>query len=112
MTIFQKIINKEIPAKIVHEDEYCIAFHDVNPQASTHILIIPKKEIPTMNDVKPEDQMVLGHLLLTAPKIAAAEGLAEKGYRLVINTNRDAGQTVFHIHMHIIGGRLMAWPPG
>jgi histidine triad (HIT) family protein len=112
MTIFQKIIKKEIPAKIVHEDEHCIAFRDVNPQAPTHILIIPKKEIPTMNDVKPEDQMVLGHLLLTAPKIAKAEGLAEKGYRLVINTNADAGQTVFHIHMHIIGGRLMGWPPG
>lgn len=112
MTIFQKIIDKQIPARIVHEDELCLAFRDVNPQAPTHILIIPKKEIPTMNDVKPEDQMLLGHLLLTAPKIAKAEGLDEKGYRLVINTNRDAGQTVFHIHMHIIGGRAMGWPPG
>jgi histidine triad (HIT) family protein len=112
MTIFNKIIAKEIPAKIVYEDEQCLAFRDVNPQAPTHILLIPKKEIPTMNDVKPEDQMLLGHLLLTAPKIAKAEGLDEKGYRLVINTNGDAGQTVFHIHMHIIGGRHMGWPPG
>lgn len=112
MTIFTKIINREIPAAIVYEDEHCLAFRDVNPQAATHVLLIPKKEIPTMNDVKPADQMVLGHLLLTAPKIAAQEGIAADGYRLVINTNADAGQTVFHIHIHIIGGRPLSWPPG
>jgi histidine triad (HIT) family protein len=112
MTIFNKIINKEIPAKIVFEDEHCIAFRDTNPQAPTHVLLIPKTEIPTMNDVKPEHQMLLGHLMLVAPKIAKAEGLDKRGYRLVINTNSDAGQTVFHIHMHIIGGRNMGWPPG
>lgn len=112
MTIFTKIINREIPAKIVYEDEFCLAFQDVNPQASTHVLLIPKKEIPTMNAVTPADQMLLGHLLLTAPKIAAQEGIAESGYRLVINTNAAAGQTVFHIHIHIIGGRSMDWPPG
>ncbi len=112
MTIFTKIINREIPAKIVYEDEHCLAFRDINPQAPTHVLLIPKREIATMNDVRPADQMLLGHLLLTAPKIAAQEGIAEDGYRLVVNTNGNAGQTVFHIHMHIIGGRDLGWPPG
>jgi histidine triad (HIT) family protein len=112
MTIFSKIIRKEIPAKIVYEDEHCLAFQDIHPQAPTHIVLIPKKEIPTMNDVRAEHQSVLGHLLLTAPKIAAQEGIAENGYRLVINTNAYAGQTVSHIHMHILGGRPMTWPPG
>lgn len=112
MTIFTKIMNKEIPAKIVHEDEHCIAFRDINPQAPTHILVIPRKEIPTMNDIKSEDKEILGHLLLTASQLAKKEGLAENGYRLVFNTNADAGQTVFHIHLHLIGGRPMEWPPG
>lgn len=112
MTLFTKIINKEIPAKIVYEDEHCLAFRDINPQAPTHILLIPKIEIPTMNDVKAEHQMLLGHLMLKAPEIARSEGLGERGYRLVLNTNADAGQTVFHIHMHIIGGRALSWPPG
>ncbi len=112
MTIFTKIINKEVPAEIVYEDEHCLAFRDINPQAPTHVLLIPKKEIPTMNDATPADRTILGHLLLTAPKIAAQEGIAEDGYRLVLNTNASAGQTVFHIHMHIIGGRPLGWPPG
>lgn len=112
MTLFTKIINKEIPAKIVFEDEHCLAFRDINPQAPTHLLLIPKIEIPTMNDVRPEHQMLLGHMLLKVPEIAKSEGLTERGYRLVVNTNSDAGQTVFHIHMHIIGGRELGWPPG
>jgi histidine triad (HIT) family protein len=112
MTIFTKIIEREIPANIVYEDDSCIAFRDINPQAPVHIVLIPKKEIPTMNDVRPEDQTLLGHLLLKAPQIAAQEGLKQDGYRIVINTNANAGQTVFHIHLHILGGRPMHWPPG
>lgn len=112
MTIFTKIINREIPASIVYEDDKCLAFRDINPQAPTHILLIPKREIPTMNDVTPEDQEILGYLMLKAPEIAKQEGIAERGYRLVVNTNAHAGQTVSHIHVHILGGRAMHWPPG
>jgi histidine triad (HIT) family protein len=112
MTIFTKIMNREIPANIVYEDEKCLAFRDINPQAPVHILLIPKIEIPTMNDVTASDQDVLGHLLVIAPQIAKKAGIAEKGYRLVVNTNPHAGQTVSHIHIHIIGGRPMNWPPG
>lgn len=112
MTIFTKIINHEIPASIVYEDERALAFRDVNPQAPVHILLIPKKEIPTMNDVTGDDASLLGHLMTLVPKIAAQEGIAEKGYRTVINTNAQAGQTVHHIHIHIIGGRALSWPPG
>jgi histidine triad (HIT) family protein len=111
-TIFTKIMNKEIPANVVYEDEHCFAFRDINPQAPVHILLIPRKEIPTMNDVTPEDAKILGHLMVKAPEIAKKEGIAEKGYRLVFNTNAHAGQTVSHIHLHIIGGRAMSWPPG
>lgn len=112
MTIFTKIINREIPAKIVYEDDLCLAFRDVNPQAPTHILLIPKKEIATMNDLAQSDQALLGHLMLKSAEIAKQEGISEKGYRLVVNTNAYAGQTVSHIHIHIIGGRPMSWPPG
>lgn len=112
MTIFTKIINKEIPAQIVYEDEKCLAFRDINPQAPVHVLLIPKREIPTMNDVKSEDTELLGYLFTKAPEIAKKLGIAEKGYRLVINTNEHAGQTVSHIHIHIIGGRELHWPPG
>jgi histidine triad (HIT) family protein len=112
MTIFTKIMNREIPATFVYEDENCFAIRDVNPQAPTHILVIPRKEIPTMNDLKAEDQMLIGHLMLKAAEIAKKEGLADKGYRLVFNTNAHAGQTVPHIHLHILGGRPMSWPPG
>ena len=112
MTLFTKIINREIPAKIVYEDDRCLAFRDVNPQAPVHVLLIPKKEIPTMNDVTLEDASLMGHLMTMVPKIAAQEGIAERGYRTVINTNAHAGQTVSHIHIHIIGGRALTWPPG
>lgn len=112
MTIFTKIINKEIPAKIVHEDELCLAFHDIQPQAPVHILLIPKKPIRSMAEVAPSDAATLGHMMVTASKIARDLGLAEKGYRLVANTNDDGGQSVHHLHFHILGGRAMQWPPG
>lgn len=113
MTIFKKIIDKEIPADIVHEDEYCLAFRDIAPQAPTHILLIPKKEIRSMNDIdKSQDIEVLGHLMVTAHQIAKDQELGEEGYRLVINTNENGGQTVYHLHIHILGGRALSWPPG
>ncbi len=113
MTIFKKIIDKEIPADIVFEDDLCLAFRDVSPQAPTHILLIPKKEIRSMNDIDPaSDKEVLGHLMVQAHEIAKSEGLGEDGYRLVINTNKNGGQSVYHLHIHIMGGRALAWPPG
>ncbi len=112
MTIFTKIINGEIPGKIVYQDDLCAAIQDINPQAPVHLLLVPKKEIPSMNDVKVEDRDLLGHLLLKVPEIAKQLGVAESGYRLVVNTNADAGQTVPHIHIHILGGRVLQWPPG
>ena len=111
-TIFSKIINKDIPATIVYEDDDVIAFKDINPAAPIHLLIIPKIEIPTLNDVKDEHQMLLGKLMLVAKKIAQEQNLSKNGYRLVINCNDDGGQTVYHLHMHIIGGRKLSWPPG
>lgn len=111
-TIFGKIIAKEIPAKIVHEDEHCLAFHDVQPQAPVHVLLIPKKAIRSMAEVTAEDAAVLGHIMVTASKIANDLGLSEKGYRIVANTNGDGGQSVYHLHFHILGGRPMSWPPG
>ena len=110
MTIFKKIIDKKIPSKILYEDELSIAFEDVSPQAPKHILLIPKKEISSMNEVKEEDQNLLGHLMLKASHIAKKEEL--ESYRLVINTQAEAGQTVYHLHIHILGGRTMNWPPG
>ncbi|MBY0315610.1 MAG: histidine triad nucleotide-binding protein [Bdellovibrionales bacterium] len=112
MTIFKKIIDKEIPATTVYEDDKCMAFRDVQPQAPTHILIIPKKEIVSMANLTSEDKELMGHMLVTASQIAKKEGIAENGYRLVINTNRDGGQSVYHLHMHILGGRQLSWPPG
>ncbi|MCB9073427.1 MAG: histidine triad nucleotide-binding protein [Bdellovibrionaceae bacterium] len=113
MTIFSKIINKEIPATIVYEDDLCLAFKDVNPQAPTHVLLIPKKEIESMAKVQsPEDEKLLGHMMVKASRIADQLGLAKDGYRLVINTNDHGGQTVYHLHIHILGGRQMSWPPG
>ena len=109
--IFLKIINKQIPAKIVHEDDLCVAFHDVNPQAPVHVLIVPRKEIRTLDDIKPQDRDLLGHLLLVAVQLAQKLGLAD-GYRLVVNCKERAGQTVPHLHMHLLGGRDMKWPPG
>ncbi|AYY80208.1 MULTISPECIES: purine nucleoside phosphoramidase [Proteus] len=104
-TIFSKIIRGEIPANIVFQDETVTAFRDISPQAPTHILIIPNKLIPTVNDVTVEDEQVLGHLFVVAAKIAQQEGIAEDGYRLVMNCNKHGGQEVFHIHMHLLGGR-------
>lgn len=112
MTIFTKIINKEIPATIVYEDDLCLAFKDIQPQAPVHVLLIPKTFIESMAQVKPEDAQILGHLMVKASQIAKDLGLSEDGYRLVVNTNGHGGQTVYHLHIHIIGGRAMVWPPG
>ncbi len=111
-TIFQKIIDREIPAKLAHEDEHCIAIHDINPQAPVHVLIIPKKLIPRVGEASVADQPVLGHLLLTAAALAKKLGVAESGYRIVINNGRDGGETVPHLHVHLLGQRPLAWPPG
>ncbi|HKI69119.1 MAG TPA: histidine triad nucleotide-binding protein [Verrucomicrobiae bacterium] len=111
-TLFEKIVAREIPAKIVFEDDLVLAFHDINPQAPTHVLIIPKKPIPRMAEATPEDHQVLGHLLLKAAEVAEKLGLNEGGYRLVFNNGPDAGEAVPHLHCHIIGGRKMNWPPG
>jgi histidine triad (HIT) family protein len=108
--LFCRIVRKEIPAAIVAENGHCVAFRDINPQAPTHVLVIPRQHVASLNDVK--DATLLGQMQLLAAQIAKAEGLSERGYRTVINTNADAGQTVFHIHLHLIGGRPMQWPPG
>lgn len=110
-TIFSKIIRKEIPANIVYEDELTLAFKDVNPQAPVHILVIPKKAIPQIELATEEDQQILGYLLLTAAKVAAQQGL-NNGYRLVINNGVEGGQSVYHLHVHLLGGRQMTWPAG
>ena len=110
-TIFSKIIRKEIPADIVYEDDLTIAFRDVAPQAPVHILVIPKKPIPQLAAAESEDHALMGHLLLTAKRVAQEVGL-DNGYRLVINNGADGGQTVDHLHLHILGGRPMKWPPG
>ncbi len=106
-TVFSKIIAGEIPADIVYEDDYVLAFRDIAPQAPVHVLIIPKREIPTANDVTEEDVTALGHLFLAASKIAQAENIAEDGYRLIVNCNEHGGQEVFHLHMHLMGGRSL-----
>jgi histidine triad (HIT) family protein len=110
-TIFTKIIAKEIPADILHEDDVCLAFRDIKPQAPTHFLVIPKKEIVSLAELSDQDQSILGHCLMVASKIAAAEGL-DGGYRVVVNTRDDGGQEVPHLHFHVLGGRRMTWPPG
>jgi histidine triad (HIT) family protein len=110
-TIFEKIISGEIPAKKAYEDDLCIAIHDVAPQAPVHLLIIPKKVIPRVGDANLEDQAILGHLLLTAGKVAKQENL-EQGFRIVINHGTNGGETVPHLHVHLLGGRQMKWPPG
>jgi len=112
MTLFEKIIAREIPADIVYEDDLVLAFNDINPQAPMHVLVIPKKPIPRIAEAEPEDHQVLGHLLLKAREIAADLGLHENGFRLVINNGKDGGESVPHLHLHILGGRSMAWPPG
>jgi histidine triad (HIT) family protein len=111
-TIFKRIIDKEISASIVYEDDDVMAFDDVNPQAPLHILIIPKKEIPTINDLTEADDELVGKIIRIASKIASDKGISKEGYRLVINCNQRAGQTVFHLHCHLLGGRDLLWPPG
>ena len=110
--IFCKIAAKEIPSRVVHEDEDTVAFEDLNPQAPTHLLVIPRRHIATLNDLAPGDDAVLGKLQRVAALLAARRGLAERGFRTVMNCNREAGQTVFHLHLHLLGGRAMTWPPG
>lgn len=112
MTIFKKIIDREIPAEIVFEDDLCLAFRDISPQAPSHILLVPKKKIASLATADTADHSLLGHLLLKAAEIAQQEGLVENGYRVVINTGDDGGQSVDHLHFHILGGRHMGWPPG
>lgn len=109
-TIFSKIINQEIPCEKVYEDSLCLAFRDIQPQAPIHILVIPKKPIPSLREAKEDDSALLGHLLLMSAQIAKKQGL--ENWRTVINTGQDAGQTVFHLHIHILGGRDLSWPPG
>ena len=110
--LFCKIVAGEIPADIIFESETVVAFRDISPKAPTHVLIIPKRHIATINDLGEADKDVVGELFLVAARIAADEGIADEGYRAVINCNAAAGQTVFHIHLHLLGGRPMAWPPG
>ena len=110
--LFCRIVAGQIPSTKVYEDEHSFAFRDINPQAPVHVLLIPKKHIASLNEAGSEDHPALGHLMLVAGKIASQEGIADGGYRVVANTGADAGQTVFHIHLHVMGGRPMAWPPG
>ncbi len=110
--LFCGIVRGDIPADIVYEDEHTLAFRDINPQAPLHVLVIPRRRIPTINDLEPGDAEIVGRLFLAAKKIAAAEGYAEDGYRVVMNCNEAAGQTVFHIHLHVLAGRNLGWPPG
>jgi histidine triad (HIT) family protein len=112
MTIFEKIIAREIPAKFIFEDEEIAAFHDVNPQAPVHFLVVPKKGIPRIAQAAPDDQALLGRLLLVARDLAKELGLNEAGFRIVINNGRSGGETVPHLHVHVLGGRPMGWPPG
>jgi histidine triad (HIT) family protein len=110
-TLFGKIIRREIPADIVYEDELCLAFRDINPQAPVHVLVIPKKEIDRLSGAKAEDQALLGHMMLAAGKIARELGVGD-AFRLVVNNGEQAGQSVFHLHLHILAGRKLRWPPG
>jgi len=110
-TVFKKIIDREIPAEIVYEDQDCLAFKDINPQAPIHLIVIPKKEIPNLEAVNEEDESLIGHLLLTMQRIAEQLGI-EKGYRVVLNNGPDAGQEVMHLHFHMLAGREFGWPPG
>ncbi|HYM23696.1 MAG TPA: histidine triad nucleotide-binding protein [Vicinamibacterales bacterium] len=110
--LFCRIISGEINATIVYEDERIVAFNDINPQGPTHVLLVPRRHIASLNDLQPGDDPIMGELVRRAAAIAKSRGISEGGYRTVFNTNRDAGQTVFHIHLHLIGGRSLHWPPG
>ena len=110
--LFCKIIDRQIPASIVYEDERVLAFNDINPQAPTHVLIVPKRHIASLNELTAADDQIVGEVVRRAAEIAKARGISTGGYRAVFNTNREAGQTVFHVHLHLIGGRSMQWPPG
>ncbi|MCL5269830.1 MAG: histidine triad nucleotide-binding protein [bacterium] len=110
--LFCKIVRGEIPAKLAYQDEDYVAFHDINPQAPTHILIIPRKHIRTLNDLEPDDAQLVGGMLLLAGRLAAERGIAAPGYRAVFNCNAGAGQSVWHVHLHLLGGRPLHWPPG
>jgi histidine triad (HIT) family protein len=112
MTLFEKLIARQIPADVVYEDEHVFAFRDIQPQAPTHILVVPKKPIPRIGEAELADEALLGHLLLKAADVARSIGLADSGYRLVINNGRDGGESVPHLHCHLLGGRPMNWPPG
>jgi histidine triad (HIT) family protein len=111
-TLFEKIRDREIPAAIVFEDDLCLAFRDIAPQAPVHILVVPRKPLQRVGLAEVEDEVLLGHLLLAAAQVARAEGIAESGYRLVINNGRDGGEAVAHLHIHLLGGRSLDWPPG
>ena len=110
--LFCKIVNREIPAAIVYEDDRVLAFNDINPQAPSHVLVIPKRHVTSLNDLGPDDDALIGEVVRRAAAIASDRGLATGGFRTVFNTGRDGGQTVFHIHLHLLGGRAMTWPPG
>ncbi len=110
--LFCEIRDGKIPAKRVYEDDACLGFDDIQPQAPTHVLLIPRLHVATVNDLTPENAALVGRLFLAAAQVARERGLSERGYRLVVNTHRDANQTVFHLHVHLIGGRAMKWPPG
>ena len=108
--LFCRIVRQEIPAKLIFENDHCVAFRDIDPKAPTHVLIVPREHVRSLNEAT--DAAMIGHLSLAAAQIARSAGVAESGYRTVMNTNRDAGQTVFHVHLHLLGGRDLAWPPG
>jgi histidine triad (HIT) family protein len=110
--LFCKIASRQIPANIVYEDDDMIAFRDINPQAPTHLLLVPRKHVATVNDLSTEDAALVGRLVLQAANLARAEGIADSGYRTVFNCNGDGGQSVYHIHLHLLGGRRLSWPPG
>ena len=110
--LFCKIIDRDIPAAVVYEDDHVLAFNDINPQASTHVLVVPKRHIATLNDLTADDDAMIGELVRRAAALAKERGISAGGFRTVFNTNRDAGQTVFHIHLHLLGGRSLGWPPG
>ena len=110
--LFCKIVSGEIPAKVVYEDDHCLAFDDINPQAPVHVLVIPKKHVVSLTDADAADAELLGRLCLACAEVAAQKGIAEDGYRVVTNKGEKAGQSVFHLHLHVLGGRRMAWPPG